>query len=215
MNSSDDKYGDELGELAEALEKALDVVRRTQRRGLTAPQWLETAAQVGSMTSQAREASARIRQSFMGGARTAILLYLRRHPGVAVPPHAIEGVAGIREWARRIRELRAVGWDIECLGSGPGASYRLNGDHLDERTAHDDKVIDAVSGTNPKDRIIEYLLHLCPWPASSDQLERVAGVPTWRQEIADLIKDGWLIRSHEDDAELAVGSYRLVRIEDF
>src|SRR5262245_10264664 len=125
-------HREELEGLERALERALEVVRATPRDGLTAPEWLETAAQVGSLMSQAREASSKVRQALMGGARTAILLYLRRHVGDVNPPHALEGVAGIREWARRVRELRAVGWEIECVGSGQDASYRLTGEHLDE-----------------------------------------------------------------------------------
>jgi ribosomal protein L19E len=42
-------------------------------------------------------------------------------------------------------------------------------------------------------------------------LERVAGQATWRQDIRELIDEGWLIRTHEDDSTLSPGFYRLKR----
>lgn len=203
----------DLDRLEEALAQALALVRSTPRDDLTATTWLETAAKVGGHLSEARDASSDVRQSLLGGARTSLLFYLRGHVGQTVPPHALEGVAGIRAWARRIRELRAVGWDIRTLGAGPTAAYKLEADHLDEAVALSDQVIDSISGTEPKERLLEYLLHICPWAAGPDQLSRVAG-PTWRQEIKELVEDGWLIRSHEDESDLAPGFYRLARLED-
>ncbi|GAA4205031.1 hypothetical protein GCM10022252_64940 [Streptosporangium oxazolinicum] len=204
----------QLDELEKSLEQALELVRATPRDGLTAIEWLETAAKLGGFLSEARDASSEVRQTLLGGARSALLLYLRGHVGETVPPHALEGVSGIREWARRIRELRAIGWDINCLGAGPSAPYRLDDVQLAEEVAQSQQIIDSIKGSKPKERIIEYLLHLTPWPAGPKQLERVAGVPTWRQEIRDLVDEGWLILSHETDPELAPGFYRLTRLED-
>jgi hypothetical protein len=47
------------------------------------------------------------------GARDRILLYLLAHVGAPVEKEELDGVSGIQEWARRVRELRLEeGWRI-------------------------------------------------------------------------------------------------------
>lgn len=61
-------------------------------------------------------------------ARSRVLLYLRQHVGQTVDGDQLDGVSGIRASARRLRELRAAGWDItgnkEDSGLKPG-QYKL------------------------------------------------------------------------------------------
>jgi hypothetical protein len=110
-NPQPHSHEDDLREVERALERALDVVRATPHEDLTAVEWLESAAKVGELLADVREASGRVRQTLLGSARTAVLLYMRGHVGEPVSPHALEGVAAIREWPRRIRELRSpFGW---------------------------------------------------------------------------------------------------------
>jgi hypothetical protein len=206
--------GERLDDLEWKLEEALRLVRATPRTDLTAIRWLETAAALGGLLSHVREASGEIREELLGGARTALLAYLRHRVGEAVPAHELEGVSGIREWSRRIRELRAMGWAIQCLGASPEAPYRLAVDHLDETVALGDDLIGSIKGAKPRERLIEYLLHLSPWPVAASQLERVAGVPTWREDVRDLVQEGWLIQSSDEDPNMPPGCYRLARIED-
>jgi hypothetical protein len=202
--------GHHLDDLEQRLENALQLVRATPREDLTALRWLETAAQLGGLLAGVRDVSAEIRQELLGGARPALLAYLRQHVREAVPPHALEGVSGIREWARRIRELRAMGWAIECLGAGnQEAPYRLALDRLDETTALGDKLIAGIKGAGPKERLIEYLLHLRPWPVAASQLERVTGSTSWRDDLHELIDEGWLIQTSDDDGDILPGFYRL------
>ena len=47
-----------------------------------------------------------------GSARGRLADYFRANVGVKVSADTLQGVAGISEWARRIRELRADGWSI-------------------------------------------------------------------------------------------------------
>lgn len=208
----------DLRDVERALEKALDLVRNTPHEDLKAVDWLESAAAVGELLADVREASGRIRQTLLGSARTAVLLYMRGHVGESVSPHALEGVAAIREWPRRIRELRSpFGWQIESgtwRADLQNDHYLLTADRLGEEVATDPRVVEAIRGKTSKERILEYLLHLSPWPAGPQQLERLAGVPTWRQDIHELIDEGWLIRTHEDEPNLVPGSYRLARLED-
>ncbi|SEG94116.1 hypothetical protein SAMN04489712_14314 [Thermomonospora echinospora] len=218
MTSSPRSYEKELDGIERALESALEAVRGVPREGLTAAQWLEAAAELGRLQADAREASGRVRQALLGSARTALLAYLRAHAGQPVEADALEGVAAIQAWTRRIRELRIpFGWQVE---SGTWSAdmqkdqYRLVADQLGEEVSRDEEVIKAIKGKTSKERILEYLLHLSPWPASPQQLERVAGAPTWRQDIRELIEEGWLIRSHEEDQDLAPGFYRLAKLEE-
>jgi len=218
MTRSPQSYKTELKDLERALEQALEVVRGTPREGLGAPRWLETAAELGERLADAREVSGRIRQQLIGSARTALLAYLRTRTGAPVSASALEGVAAIQAWPRRIRELRdPFGWQVESgawsreMGKG---QYRLVADHLGESVVDDNQVLEAVNGKTSKERVLEYLLHLSPWPANPRHLERVAGVPTWRQDIRELVDEGWLIRSHDEDPELQPGYYRLAKLED-
>jgi hypothetical protein len=203
--------GHHLDDLEQRLENALHLIQATPRTELTALRWLETAAELGGLLAGVREVSAEIRQELLGGARPALLAYLRQHVGDTVPPHALEGVSGIREWPRRIRELRAMGWEIECLDGNREAPYRLAVDHLDEAIALGDNLIAGIKGAGPKERLIEYLLHLTPWPVAASRLERVAGSPTWRDDLRELVEEGWMIQSSADDPNILPGFYRLAR----
>jgi hypothetical protein len=203
-----------LEKLEQSLKEALAIVQTTPREDLRPQEWLETAARVGAQLAESRDLLAAVRQNVIGGARTALLLYFRSHPGEAISPHQLEGVAAIRAWARRIRELRQVGWDIDTLGAGAEAPYRLAAPQLEKSVASSEETIGSVGGTSAAERLIEYLLHLSPWPASPQQLERVAKTPTWRQELRALVDQGWLIQSHGDaPEEVPAGHYRLANLE--
>lgn len=207
-------HQEQLDKLEQSLKEALVIVQSTPREDLRPKDWLETAAKVGAHLAESRDALAEVRQGLIGGARTALLLYFRSHPGEPISPHQLEGVAAIRAWARRIRELRQVGWDIDTLGAGAEAPYRLTAPHLEESVASSEETIESVGGTSPAERLIEYLLHISPWPASPQQLERVAKTPTWRQELRELIDQGWLIEAHDDaPEEILPGHYRLANLE--
>lgn len=207
-------HSESLERLECSLKEALAIVQATPRQDLRAQDCLDIAAQVGTHLSASRDALAEVRQDVVGGARTALLLYFRSHPGETLHPRQLEGVAAIRAWARRIRELREVGWEIETLGSGAEAPYRLAAPRLEETVAASESTIESVGGKNPGERLIEYLLHISPWSASPQQLERVAKTPAWRQEIRELIDSGWLIQSHDDaPQEIPSGHFRLANLE--
>lgn len=78
-------------------------------------------------------------------ARERILHYFNRYPGVPIQGSEIEIVAGISEWARRLRELRVqLGWPI------------ING--LAAREMQESEV-NADAGTKPsKLTVNEYIL---------------------------------------------------------
>ncbi|MBX9387565.1 hypothetical protein ACFPZ0_01290 [Streptomonospora nanhaiensis] len=209
---------EELLKLERLLGEAQRAVRAmpTDRRP-SAAEWLETAATVGESLSECRDTLANIRQDVVGGARFAILVYLRQHTGEVLTPSRLEGVAAIRAWPRRIRELRQIGWDITMDRAG---NYCLRSDHrerhddMGDAAAHDE-ALHAVTGTTSSQRLIEYLLHTSPWPVSGERLAQVAKTPTWRQDLKELVEQGWLIESHEDNPEeIPPGFHRLGSLED-
>ncbi|GIF43031.1 hypothetical protein [Actinoplanes xinjiangensis] len=203
-----------LDVLERRLQEALDLVRDAKRAEQTATRWMGTSAEIGTCLAAGRDALSGVRQEILGGARTAVLAYLRQRVGQPVTPGALEGVSGIEEWTRRVRELRGLGWEIEALGSGPARSYRLRADRLDESVVDDDTLIAKITGGRPKDRLIEYLFNVAPWPVAAVRLERVARTATWQRDLQELIDEGWLIQTHEDDADIPPGFYRLARLED-
>ncbi|BEL01953.1 hypothetical protein Q0Z83_001440 [Actinoplanes sichuanensis] len=210
-NTNTDEH---LDLLERRLQQALDLVRDAKRTEQTATRWMGTSAEIGSLLAASRDALSGVRQELLGGARTAVLGYLRQRVGQPVTPGELEGVSGIEEWTRRLRELRGVGWEIDALGNGPGRSYRLRADRLDESVVDDDKLIAQITGVKPKDRLIEFLVNVAPWPVAAVRLERVARTASWRSDLQELIDEGWLIQTHEDDSDIPPGFYRLARLED-
>ena len=75
-------------------------------------------------------------------------------------------------------------------------------------------MIANIKSAKPKERIIEYLLNVAPWPATSRQLERVAGHRGLEGGLHALIGEGWLIRSSDEDPAVPAGSYRLGSVDD-
>lgn len=83
------------------------------------PQSLDTAI---ALIDGARTQLHGRRPQIAGSGRTRILHYLQQRENEVVTGEELSRVAGIRDWARRVRELRKDGHDIEYVGDG---SYRL------------------------------------------------------------------------------------------
>ena len=77
---------------------------------------------VGQATAARREIVGTAGRKPGPGARTRIRRYLEERVGEVVYGEELAAVAGISEWARRVRELREEGLVIEELG---GSRYRL------------------------------------------------------------------------------------------
>jgi hypothetical protein len=107
-----------------------------------------------------------------------------------------------------------AGWDIECLGSGADAPYRLSADRLDESVAGSDDLIARIKVGKPKERLIEYLVHVSPWLVSGTRLREVARSETWRDDLQALRDEGWPIQTHGDDPAIPPGYFRLARLGD-
>ena len=93
--------------------------------------WLELRARLGRAVGGIQDVLGHADLAFgVTSARERILRYLQLRRGQVVRKEALQGVAGISEWARRIRELREdFGWVVHThttdASMSPG-EYRLD-----------------------------------------------------------------------------------------
>lgn len=178
--------------------------------------WLETAAEIGVHAADIRGAVAMANSEYgLNSGKAAILAYLRLHLNEPVHAHRLEGVSGIGEWARRVRELRVEeGWPIDSHVSDPRLGedyYRLNKDSPDAELAKAwklAKVIRKKDGSG-KSRVLEYLKAVSPAVVDKERLAYVARIQEWPRRMRELDEEGWKIVSNVDDSSLAPGSYYL------
>jgi len=213
---------DALVDLKARARKYVEAIDGVRPESLSQESWLELAAKLGILSADMRDAVSKVHRSYgIKSAQDAILQYLRNHVGVAVSADALAGVAGISEWARRIRELRVeFGWPIE---SGinredlPYDHYRLIADEPDTdladrwRVAKTARNLQKEGGgkASGKDRLLYYLKQISPRPADKEQLAYVAKINEWPRRLRELEEEGWQILSNVDDPSLPPGSYRL------
>jgi 5-methylcytosine-specific restriction endonuclease McrA len=205
---------------ASVLEEAYSALARFDPDEATVNDWLNLRATLGRAMVRFDEASNQLLEVFgLGSAQQRLLAYLRLRLGEVVEKDELSGVAGIHEWARRVRELRVEhGWPIrtnsidETLRPG---QYILDADEPDEslaqrwRTAHE--IRQQPGGA--RDRLIAYLKAVHPDPADKEQLAYVAKVQAFPRRIRELTEAGWRISSNVDDGQLRSGEYRLESLE--
>ncbi|MFJ9434704.1 HNH endonuclease [Streptomyces sp. NPDC101490] len=187
-----------------------------QQGGTSVATWLETAAAIGNEMANIRAAVV-IANSDHGlkSGKAAILAYLRLHVGKPVHAHRLEGVSGIGEWARRVRELRVEeGWPIDSTVSDPRLPddhYRLNSDEPDSKLAEAWKLAKEVRGTDGsgKSRLLQYLKAVSPAVVDKERLAYVSKIQEWPRRMRELEEEGWKVVSNIDDSSLAPGSYYL------
>jgi hypothetical protein len=149
-----------------------------------------------------------------------MLAYLQLNVGKLVTGAELRGVAGIDDWARRIRELRVeMGYD---LISGVGrddmdvSEYVLNSVDPDEQRAEDWRTAKRVRNLEVSiaNKLLEYLKAMYPRPVDKERLTYVAkSAPSWPRRVRDLVEAGWQISSSNTDPLLAPGDYRLNSLE--
>lgn len=166
-------------------------------------------------------------------ARDRILFYLRQYPCQIISHKEIMIVAGISEWARRVRELRVeYGWSImsgktsrdmqeagelvnmpDCSAMKP-EDYILVNEHQDRDAAYRWNVANEIrkSKGGAKAHILEYLRRNVGNPVGGEELRYVAKNTTeWARRVRELrTEDGWPVRSRQNGRpDLAVGVYVL------
>lgn len=166
-------------------------------------------------------------------ARDRIIAYLRRYPQSLISGEELMVVAGISEYARRIRELRVeFGWPIvngnsllqmdadlatlgietkeECVKD----SYLLLEDLQDTEAAYRWRVANEIrkSEKSVKDKLIDYLLHHVGKQVTGEELLYLAnGAVEWNRRVRELrTEEGWQISTKSSGRpELPVGVYVL------
>ncbi|MFI8238537.1 HNH endonuclease [Streptomyces sp. NPDC085866] len=198
----------------------LKAIEQTQDTELDQDSWLDSAAEIGVLSGEMREALSRVNRAFgIKSGRDAILLYLRKHVGQSVPADALAGVACIAEWARRVRELRVeYGWPIESgitRDDMPHDHYVLTADQPDEELAERWRLAKYARGLKAggKIKMLTYLQTISPQPADKDLLSYIAGIKSYARRIRELEEEGWQVVSSIDDPTLPPGSYRLPTLD--
>lgn len=150
----------------------------------------------------------------LGSAKDRMRAYFLAHMGEIVTTYQINGVSGIQESPRRIRELRLE--EGMQISSGPtpelkSGEYRLDATDADMAAAERWRRRNAVRRTSGsiKDRCLLYLRTIYPEVASKEDLVYVAKKQEWPRRMRELEEDGWDIISSNDDHSLPQGSYRL------
>ncbi len=179
--------------------------------------WLRWLGQSGLAQARMHRAMNKVsvRLGLPRGAKPRMLAYLRLNVGKVVDKDELAGVAGISEWARRIRELRVEdGWPIASAVSRddlrPG-EYRLEGVEPDEDLAGRWQRANDIRRRpgSAKSRLIAYLGANVGEAVSKDELQYVAGIHDHARRIRELSEDGWQIDSNLDRTDLTPGQYVL------
>ncbi len=153
------------------------------------------------------------------GAKDRIRRFMATRVGTIVDKDEIRGVAGIHEWARRVRELRLEeGWPINSSQTRddlrPG-QYVLEATQPDLairerwRTAHEVRRSGGTSGS----RLLTYLEAYLGNPVAKDEIAYVANVQDPSLIMQELLHDGWQIESSVDNPGLRPGQYRMTSRE--
>lgn len=216
----------DLSEAIAALGRAADVLADVEVDDLSEDYWLATRARLGVQLAAFDRAVNRL-SDFLGlsSARTRLERFLRDNVGRVVEKDELRGVAGIHEWARRVRELRVEhGWHIDSHEALPQLSpgqYVLSAGQPDLDKAGAWAIANRIRrltvGGRPasaKARLLAFLQAVYPQKASKDDLTYVSyGVKESARRIRELSEEGWQIVSNVDDPTLAPGEYRLAAVD--
>lgn len=208
------------------LKKYQEVLGGLQGAELEQDSWLESAAELGVHAAAMRDRLSRVNKGMgIRSAQAAILMYLRKHVGESVPGAALAGVAGINEWARRVRELRVEhGWPIESGVTREDMDYdhyKLTSDETDDDLAEGWRIAKRARGLKKdngkpesgKARLLYYFKEISPRPADKEQLAYVSQIKEFPRRIRELEEEGWHIDSNIDDSSLPPGSYRMPTLD--
>lgn len=172
-------------------------------------------------------------------ARERILAYFRRFPGQVIDGDELMVVAGISEYARRLRELRVEeGWPImsgitaremrdaqdeEGLPGEDAApamrpdQYVLIEDRQDRDAAHRWNMANQIrrSTAGARDKMLRYFRANVGKQITSEELRYVANISDWPRRARELrTEDGWpIVTRFTGDPTLPAGIYVLERDE--
>lgn len=180
--------------------------------------WLKLLARSGVVEARMHRSfdKVSVRLGLPKGAKPRMLEYLKSVIGQVVDKDQLAGVAGISEWARRIRELRVEdGWPISSANSRddlrPG-EYRLESLEPDASLAKRWRRANQIRKRpgSGKARILAYFLENVQVPVAKDELQYVARIQEHPRRVRELTEEGWQIESNLDRPELDPGQYLMV-----
>lgn len=223
---------DATAELVALLQQAIDVLAEQRERMVAAVarerelvadleteeskgDWLEVLAEFGRLDYARKEALNDAAPYFglPAGARLRMLEYLLRHIGEVVNRQSLAGVAGIDDWARRIRELRVEeGWPIASNATrddlSPGL-YILVAGEADRSLREQWQLANSIrnSGGSASDRLLAYFRANVGAVVDKEQLSYVANIKSYARRVRELVEGGWQIDSYFDRPGLHPGEY--------
>ena len=151
-------------------------------------------------------------------ARSRILAYLKEYAGEAVDAEELEAVAGISEWARRVRELRVEhGYNIltgYTRGDLRRDQYLLLNPEPDEGTARRWRLANEIrrGPGGAKVTMLRYLRENVGIAVTGDELQYIAGSTSeWARRIRELrTEEGWPVYTKlTGRSDLGTGEYVL------
>ncbi len=170
----------------------------------------------------------------VAAARDRVLHYLTAYPFTVISGEELMVVAGIGEWARRVRELRVqLGWPIvtgvsaremieeesqldnEVIGNMAPDDYILLGTKPDRDAAYRWNIANEIrkeTGIGVRDKILKYLRENVGQIVTGEELRYVANNKTeWARRVRELRTEyGWPVVTRQTGMpELPVGTYVL------
>jgi hypothetical protein len=166
-------------------------------------------------------------------ARERLLAYFQLYPQTVIHEKELAIVAGISEWARRVRELRVqYGWkiitgmtvrqladegeissEIDELGSLSPNDYCLIDINQDRDAAHRWNVANEIrkGPGGSREKILKYLRSNVSKVVTGEELSYVAKSSEWARRTRELrTEDGWPISTKmSGNPSLAMGEYIL------
>jgi 5-methylcytosine-specific restriction endonuclease McrA len=147
-----------------------------------------------------------------------ILALLTERVGEEVSGREIFEVAGIHEWARRLRELRVEhGYKIARVRAGQNSAYRLEAVEPDRDAAERWREMNRIRRDpqhGARDRILALFQANVGRPVNMDELRYVANVHEVGRRVRELrVEHGYVITSHMDRTGLRPGEYVLESLQ--
>ena len=198
------------------LEAALDRVGSSTGAEETTRVWLDALAGVGKESMRLRRSLNRISAAagLPAGAKGRLLTVLKLHVREPLGGAQLGAVAGIGEWARRIRELRAEGYRIDSTETSetlqPG-EYRLVAEEPDTTLRNQWEIAAMTRRLRlpASERLLRFLEATAGQKVTEDQLRHVTRSNRVRRLIQQAKQSGHKIESQLDASDLGRGEYRL------
>jgi hypothetical protein len=185
---------------------------------LTPDACLFVLAELGRRQQEVRDHSAAVADGvgLPAAGKERLLRYLTLTIGKVVDKDELSGVAGIYEWARRLRELRVEsGWRIASHETRPElrpGQYVLEASAPDPALRERWRRINQIRrrGGSATDRLAAFFRAHVGETVTGDELFYVSRVNSFPRRIRELAEAGWRIESHLDRPTLRPGEYVFV-----